>query len=547
MNLPTQVAGSTGGTRERRTTMKRLMLKKFALSSVLGLSMAGAAMAGNPTNQFVPPRVPEPKIPHRTVQVTDFGAVPDGKTLNTAAIAKGISELAKKGGGRLVFPPGIWLTGPIELKNKIELHLEEGALVQFTRDFHQYPNRELDMKGRKYTVTTSPICGENLEDIAITGQGVMDGGGDAWRPVKHSKMTAGQWQRLLSSGGVVQPGKDEIWWPSNEAMKDRRPVLLKLVSCRKVLLDGVTFQNSPAWNLNPTLCEDVTIRNVTARNAWYSQNGDGLDLVHCRNVIVRGSRFDVGDDAICLKSGADAEGRRVGVPTENVLIEDCIVYHGHGGVTIGSEMSSGVRNVRVNNCTFMGTDIGLRFKSLRGRGGVVEKIFISNVRMTDIATDAIGFNLYYEGRAPAEGGSVEAKPEPVNEGTPQFRDVYIQDVICLGAERAVALQGLPEMPIRGIHLRNVSISAKLGMSCSDAQDITLDNVEIRNRQGPVVNLAGSHDVRIDHLSCQPGAEALFEAQGADNSGIIIRNTDLKTAAKDFLLSNGAMRDAFKVE
>ena len=145
------------------------------------------------------------------------------------------------------------------------------------------------------------------------------------------------------------------------------------------------------------------------------------------------------------------------MPTENVLIEDCIVYHGHGGVTIGSEMSSGVRNVRVNNCVFMGTDIGLRFKSQRGRGGVVEKIYISNVRMTDIATDAIGFNLYYGGQAPGEGGEGAAaagsRSRAVSEKTPQFRDIYIENVVCRGARQAVALQGLPEMPIRGIHLQ----------------------------------------------------------------------------------------------
>jgi hypothetical protein len=299
------------------------------------------------------------------------------------------------------------------------------------------------------------------------------------------------------------------------------------------------------------LCEDVIIRNVTVRNPWYSQNGDGLDLEHCRNVIVRNSRFDVGDDAVCLKSGMNERGRRIAAPTENVLIENCIVYHAHGGFTIGSEMSSGVRNVRVNNCVFMGTDLGLRFKSTRGRGGVVEKIFISNVRMTDIATDAIGFNLYYGGQSPTdldtEGEPAEGKAVPVSEGTPQFRDIYIQDVICRGARQAIALQGLPEMPIRGIHLRDVTIQSDAGVSCVDASDITFDRVEILNRQGPVLNLINSRDVRIDRLRYPPGAPSIIRARGAQNAGIVIRNTELKTAAKDFDLSNGATRDAFRVE
>jgi polygalacturonase len=409
------------------------------------------------------------------------------------------------------------------------------------------------MKGRPRTVTTSPIHGENLEDIAITGTGVMDGSGEAWRPVKKYKMTEIQWKQLLAMTNSVLESSGNIWWPSVEA-KERerqegrqRPNLLKFVNCRRVLLEGITFQNSPCWNLNPILCEDLTLRNVVVRNPWYSQNGDGLDIENCQKVVVRGSRFDVGDDGICLKSGADEEGRRIGVPTENVLIEDCVVYHAHGGVTIGSEMSAGVRNVRVNNCLFIGTDLGLRFKSQRGRGGVVEKIYISNVRMTDVATDAIGFNLYYSNQAPGEGGEVAAaKPEPVSEKTPQFRDIWIENVICRGARQAVALQGLPEMPIRGIHLRNVSLTAENGMACTDAQDITLNNVEILNSRGPVLSLLNSRDVQVDHLTYASGAGAVIKADGTNNTAVI-KHTDLKAGRPDFDLSNGAARESFKVE
>jgi hypothetical protein len=496
------------------------------------------------------PQVKEPKFPSRVVNLARAGGTADGKTLNTEAIAKAISSLAQKGGGKLVIPPGIWLTGPIRLQSNIQLHLEEGALVQFTSDFKQYPEVTFDVKGEKETRLMSPLYGDNLQNVAITGRGVFDGAGDAWRPVKRFKMTARQWKALQASGGVTEESGD-IWWPSEEARKDRRPVLLKLVNCSKVLLEGVTFQNSPMWNLNPTLCEDVTIRDVTVRNPWYSQNGDGLDLEHCRNVVVRGSRFDVGDDAICLKSGANEKGRRIGAPTENVLVEDCIVYHGHGGVTIGSEMSGGVRNIRVNNCLFMGTDIGLRFKSQRGRGGVVEKIYISNVRMTDIPADAIGFNLYYSGQAPLDDkGDLttgEVKAVAASEETPQFRDIYFEDIVCRGARSAVVLQGLPELPIRGIHLKNISITAERGMACMDAENITCENVEILNSKGPVVNLFGTKNAVLDHLTYSKGAEAVIKAQGDKNSDIVIKNTDLKAAAKDLILTGGATTNAFQVK
>ncbi len=529
------------------------MRPKFSALSLLLLFTCALSAATLP--KFEMPRVREPKIPKRTVSITDFGAVPDGKTLNTEAIARAIAALAEKGGGRLIIPPGLWLTGPIGLKSHVELHLAEGALVQFQPDYSLYPPIQLDIKGRPRSVATAPLHGENLEDIAITGTGVMDGSGNAWRYVKKNKMTENQWQQLLAITNSVLETNGTIWWPSREA-KERegkegrnRPNLLKLVNCRRVLLEGVTFQNSPGWNLNPTLCEDVTLRNISVRNPWYSQNGDGLDIENCRNVVLTGSRIDVGDDGICLKSGANEEGRRIGVPTENVLIEDCVVYHAHGGVTIGSEMSAGIRNVRVNNCLFIGTDLGLRFKSTRGRGGVVEKIYISNVRMTDIATDAIGFNLFYNNQAPGEGGegaAAAAKPEPVSEKTPQFRDIYIENVICRGALQAVALQGLPEMPIRGIHLRDVSITAENGVACTDAQDITLDHVEILNSRGPVLSLLNSRDVSVDRLTYATGDGAVIKADGTNNTAVIKR-TDLKAARPDLDLSNGAARESFKIE
>lgn len=518
--------------------------------------------------------VEEPSFPDKTVRINEFGAIGDGKVLNTEAISKAIASLAKQGGGKLVFPPGIWLTGPIRLRSNINLHLQAGALLQFTSDFKQYPLVVLNVKGAKEVDSVSPISGENLQNIAITGCGVIDGAGSGWRPVKKGKLTEAEWKALLKSGGVTDTSGN-TWWPSREAMEggklvDRlsasgslkledyepahaflRPKMLKLINCRKLLLEGVTFQNPPNWTLNPTLCEDVTIRNVNVHNAEAAQNSDALDLESCRNVIVRDSTFDAGDDGICVKSGKDAVGRRIGVPTENVLIENCVVYHAHGGFTIGSEMSGGVSNIVVNNCTFMGTDIGLRFKSTRGRGGVVEKIYIKNVRMTDIPAEAISFNMYYGGKAPLdvrdELADNERKVVPVSEETPQFRDIHIEDVICRGARAAVLLQGLSEMPIRGIHLKNVSITAEHGMTWMDAENITLKDVEIVNSKGPVLTMFEVKNATIDHLSYPAGAEVAIKIQGAGNSGIVVTNTDLNAAGQTLVFTNGASADAIKMK
>jgi DNA sulfur modification protein DndE len=212
-------------------------------------------------------------------------------------------------------------------------------------------------------------------------------------------------------------------------------------------------------------------------------------------------------------------------------------------------MSGGVRNVRVNNCVFIGTDIGLRFKTQRGRGGVVEKIYISNIRMTNIPTDAISFNMYYGGAAPEDekDSTGEAKAMPVNEGTPQFRDIYIQDVLVRGARRGVQLQGLPEMPIRGIHLRNVTISATRGIVCQDAQDITLDGVEILHTQGSAVEIIRSRDVQVDRLTYAPGTQSLFSLSGGSTTGIVVRNTDIKSAKQAVTRAPGVPESALKVQ
>jgi len=271
--------------------------------------------------------------------------------------------------------------------------------------------------------------------------------------------------------------------------------MLRLINCKKLLIENVTFQNPPNWTINPVLCEDVSVFNVTVLNSPAAQNSDALDLESCRRVIIRGCMFDVGDDGICLKSGKDAAGRRIGVPTEDVRIEDCTVYRAHGGFTIGSEMSGSVRNISVNNCTFIGTDIGLRFKSTRGRGGVVEKISISNIRMMNIPGDAVNFNLFYGGYAPLDETVVESKPNgpAVSEETPQFRDIHIENLICRGAKSAIVLQGLPEMPLRGVTLKNVSITSQRGVSVTDAENISFENVHVEYKSGDALKT-----IRVKH-------------------------------------------------
>jgi polygalacturonase len=240
---------------------------------------------------------------------------------------------------------------------------------------------------------------------------------------------------------------DEEW----NAVKDfLRPVMVSLIDCKNVLLEGVLFQNSPSWNIHPLMCENIIIDKIRVRNPSYAANGDGLDLESCKNAIIVNSSFDVGDDGICIKSGKDEDGRKRGRPTENVIIDNCVVFKGHGGFVVGSEMSGGVRNISLTNCQFLGTDVGLRFKSKRGRGGVVENIYASNISMTDILTESFLLDLFYIGKSAVEvlidGDTtpIDTFIPPVTEETPAFRNIYLSNIVSKNARRAMYFNGYPK-------------------------------------------------------------------------------------------------------
>ncbi len=434
---------------------------------------------------FKMPKVQQTNFPNRTISLTDYNIIGDGQTNHQKIIQKTIDEISAKGGGKLVVPSGTWLTGPIMLKDNVNLHISKGAILLFSSDINDYPIINSSYEGQPTKCHQSPITAVNCSNIAISGEGLIDGNGQAWRPLKKEKVTNSQWKNFTGNGGVFR--RPDLWVPSEKDLA--RPVMVHLLKCKKVLLQGIIFQNSPAWNIHPELCEDLIMDGVDVRNPSYAQNGDGLDLESCKNCLIVNTTFDVGDDGICLKSGKDEAGRKRGIATENVIIDGCTVYASHGGFVIGSEMSGGVKNIKCTNCQFSGTDNGLRFKSCRGRGGVVENIWIENVSMINILADAIRFNLYYGGKSAVEeleDGTkrpAEIAAEPVSEATPSFRDIHIKNITCCGATRAFFFNGLPEMPVKRITMENVSISADEPGELVYCENISMKNVSIKAKNG----------------------------------------------------------------
>ena len=504
-------------------------------------------------------KVIQPNFKKDTFNIVKYGAVADGITLNSKAIQATIDACNAKGGGVVLVPGGFFLTGPIELKSNVNLHIKRDAVLQFTEDFNEYKLIQTNWEGLDAYRNQSPLSASNAINIAVTGSGIVDGNGDAWRMMKKDKLTGSQWKNKVASGGVLsEDGK--TWYPSAKSLKGNsvknpgviasgatlnnveeykdflRPNLVVFTRCKNVMLDGVTFQNSPAWNLHPSMCENLTVRNVYAKNPWYAQNGDGIDIESCKNFLIENSTFDVGDDGICIKSGRDAEGRKRNMPTENGIIRNCIVYHAHGGFVIGSEMSGGAKNLYVSNCTFIGTDIGLRFKTTRGRGGVVEKIYVNNIRMKDIAGEAILFDMYYAAKDPVPmAGEKRELPKvefkSVDETTPVFKDFYVKDVVCTGAEKGIFIRGIPEMHIKNINLENMTLLAKKGVDIQEATGINIKNVNIISKENnPLLYVLNSDAVVFDKVQYK-AADVLLQVEGNRSGGILIKNTDIKKAKK----------------
>ena len=436
-----------------------------------------------------------PVIPAYSDSITAHGANGNGSFLNTQAIQNTIDQCAARGGGVVIVPAGIWLTAPIELKSNINLHLREGAVLLFTKDHTKFP---LIGKSGSYSVM-SPIYGKGLHDIAITGTGIINGNGDSWRPVKKGKTTLAQWKGLIKKGGAVS-SDGMMWWPSKEAMNGEaylkqarhngklfskadflpardflRPYMVLLSDCQRVLIDGPTFMNAPKFALVPKRCTDLVIRDVKVNNEWYAQNGDGIDIGDSKRVVLYKCTVTAGDDGICMKSNFSEKDS--GATLKNVIIADSKVYHGHGGFVIGSNEGGGMENIYVNNCSFMGTDAGIRVKSGRDRGGLVHHIYIDSIFMDNIQGPAIVFNSYYEQKK-----KENSAPVPMTSTTPRFEYFYISHVYCTSAEQSISLTGLPESPVNHIYFDHINIQADKGYEAVDTSNIHFEDVKINGKE-----------------------------------------------------------------
>ena len=424
-------------------------------------------------------------IPENTVTLTDFGGVGDGVTLNTEAFRKAISALTKKGGRRLVLPHGVWLTGPIQLKDNIDLHITRNAIVLFSPDKSLFVDKD-----GKSSRCDAGIKASKRKNIAITGEGIVDGNGAQWRPVKRGKVSDVEWKRFKEIGGVER-GNGQLWYPwdvkagypniaeTPEQQEKMRLDLVRLTDCENVLIKGVTFQNSPRFHVHPCNSRNVIIDGVTVRCPWNAQNGDAIAISDCHQVLIVNSVVDAGDDGLCMKSGNMKPTALVN-GCEDILIQDNTVFHAHGGFVIGSESITGMKRIVVRQCQFSGTDTGLRFKSGIGRGGKTEDIFISDIVMNDITDEAIVFQCDYVDRPAGHDEKKETKAVKL-EKVPDFTDIDITRVVCRGSKTAIKAKGVEGLDcIHDIKISNSAIvySQKALDIDENSARLALDNVQV---------------------------------------------------------------------
>jgi polygalacturonase len=418
---------------------------------VLGLMMTGCDVS---STQTPPPRR----------SIVEFGAVGDGATLNTKSIQQAIDQCATNGGATLVVPPGTFISGAIFLKQGVNLHLDAGAMLKGSQDTNDYPWIDTRIAGLEMKWPAALVNADGLTNLVLSGAGTIDGSGQRW------------WEEYWET----RRNEPDGWDPH---FKVARPRLVHFIRCGNVTVRDVTMQNSAFWHLQLTYCDRAVVSGIKVRaphEPIKAASSDGIDIDSSSNVIIANCDIVCDDDAICLKSGRDADGLRVNRPTENVLIKNCRVGHAAGLVVIGSETSGGIRNVRVTDCRAEdGCQEVVRFKTKMDRGGVVENIIYENITADGVrAVFSFNMNALAKTWLPDEF----LTPVPPELGTPTFRNITVRNIKVTNAKSAGRLVGLPQSPLQNLHLENIEMQAEQGFTVENVKNLRFVNVTLNGER-----------------------------------------------------------------
>ena len=469
-----------------------------------------------------------------------LGGDSSGERIVTELVNQCIQKAASNGGGTIYFPAGKYLTGAIRMESNITIHIESGAELVFSDRFEDYtPFVQMRWQGTVMNNFCPLFYAKDAERLTITGRGIIDGQGSAWWKENHrlnkeindnrGKLAAlNQFQQMWDD---ANPGGIEIYpyYERSMAGKFFRPPFIQFFNCSNIRIEGITIKNSPFWTVNPVMCDNVVIDGITVINPEDSPNTDGINPSSCSNVRISNCHLDVGDDCITIKSGRDADGRFWGRACENITITNCTMLAGHGGVVIGSEMSGSVRKVTISNCIFDGTDNGIRMKSSRGRGGVVEEIRVNNIVMNNIKREAFIFDLFYD---------KSSEPEPVSDRTPCFQNIHISNVTGAGVNRIGYIRGIEEMPVSDISFQNINMRARFGFSAETARGLRYVDLDWSVDKGPSLLIKNCEQVIVDNLNSKtPNEAAVVDIQDAKN--IYIHNVFQSAATEVYCIGRNS--------
>jgi len=418
--------------------------------------------------EMIRKQIKAPVFPKKEFLVTAYGGVGDGKTLNTEAFKKAIEDCNKHGGGRVIVPPGSFLTGAVYLKSNVDLHLADSARIIFSADPKHYPIVFTRWEGMELMNYSALIYAYGEKNIAITGNGILDGGAswETWwdwnknRPSKQAKAR----DSLHTLNHLQTDPRTRVFGDGSFL----RPNFIQPYNCKNILISDVKIINSPMWNVNPVLCENVTIENL--KIIAHGPNTDGVDPESCKNVLIRNCYFDTGDDCIAIKSGRDEDGRKIARPAENHIIEGCEMKDGHGGVVIGSEISGGAKNIYAINCVMNSPNLDriLRLKTSSSRGGIIENVFMKDIKVGTYKDAAVSFNMFYE--------------KPGN-FMPTIRNIRVENMdVEQGGNFGLYVHAYKESPVENLKMVNCNIRAvKTPMQVDFVKGLELINVTINGK------------------------------------------------------------------
>lgn len=480
------------------------------------------------------PSLAQPGAAGPVFNVMNYGARNDGSAMATDAFRAAIAAAQRAGGGTVYVPAGNYISGPIEMVSNLTLYVAAGATIKFPAMKLPFtPGRQQGIE----TLTPVPLIGgHDLQNVAVEGRGVLTSSNADWMKLHPRTMPTDSdpgsangpnWEHLLNALEAHHPVSQAEY---RAVAAELRPSFIRFMNCKNVLVSGLRIIGSPMWAVHLLYTENAEVENLVIET-YPGVHTDGIVIDSSRFVRLSNDYIDTGDDGIVIKSGKDADGLRVNRPSEDIAITNCTVHHAHGAVTIGSETSGSVRNLVASNITAVDTVNGIRIKSRRGRGGVVEDVRFDNWTMRNVGT-AIVVTNYYLMEGETRGG-----PEPVSVRTPQFRNIGISNVTVEGAKQLIDIDGLPEMPIKGLHIDDVMGSGQRGLTANYTDDLELHKVQLNPAAGPSFTIQHAANLEMDNVSTRHPVAGFPVIQLQNSPDAVFRNCRAFPGTDVFLSTN----------